>query len=233
MVTLFWIQWCDLRCHGGLFCTFKPVCCITGAALLCHMNIIVSCVCYWQMESDCLLIYEPWIPMIPEKNVSHEHITWCWIILPRFATSSVMDVDVFRFNFVVQGCYIPRDDIQCIVQNLSIEYVQWVYKTFIDIDIPGESRWKLWSLINVTCYIHFNQCRWRVNWKIRCFYVKGFCYISVFCDVYIKCNIGMQAQNVIHFNYISEMVQDHKHVFEVRCIRPRITAVRDETFLWV
>ena len=39
--------------------------------------------------------------------------------------------------------------------------------------------------------------------------------------MYIKCNIGMQTQNVIHFNSISDMVQAssffkaHNHVCEV------------------
>ena len=32
---------------------------------------------------------------------------------------------------------------------------------------PSESRWNLWSLMDVTYYIHFNQCRWRGGDRLK------------------------------------------------------------------
>ena len=44
--------------------------------------------------------------------------------------------------------------------TLSVQNIKNIW-SFHDIHWPGESRWKMWSLNDVTCSIHFNQCRWR------------------------------------------------------------------------
>jgi hypothetical protein len=50
--------------------------------------------------------------------------------------------------------------------------IHWVYKT-LRIPVlsmtnwPGESRWMLWSLIDVTCKSTSNQCRWRGGYRLK------------------------------------------------------------------
>ena len=74
----------------------------------------------------------------------------------------------------------------------------------------------------VECYSYFSSLIniLEPDWKSGVFMSNGF-VIFQSSVMYIKCNIGMQTQNVIHFNSLSDMVQVssflkvHNHVWEV------------------
>ena len=108
-----------------------------------------------------MLVSATWICFFSSRN-----------IMRRSAHAHVSFNSEMRFlSLSNSNAFIGMGNIQRVYKTLgtpSLSMTDW----------PGESRWKLWSLVDVTWKIHFHQCRWRGgeikpsdNWDIDCVWV--------------------------------------------------------------